>query len=94
MIDQRQCRRCGGEAIRVVHVNPRGKELRLTPYWVTLGVSMILLIGSFFGIYGSAENHLVLALPGLVLVVVSIGWLILVARMPKRFRCKNAHSWQ
>lgn len=55
---------------------------------------MILLIGSFFGIYGSAENHLVLALPGLVLVVVSIGWLILVARMPKRFRCKNAHSWQ
>ena len=94
MGDQRRCRRCGGEAIRVVRVNAKGREFRLGMYWFVLGVSMFLLIGSFFGLYGPSRNHLLLALPGFILVVVSVLCLILVARMPKRFQCENAHTWQ
>jgi hypothetical protein len=94
MGDQRRCSRCGREAIRVAHVNSKGKEFRLGMYWVVLGVSLFLLIGSFFGLYGPGQNHLVLALPGLLLVLISVLCLVLVARMPKRFQCENAHTWQ
>lgn len=94
MTDQRQCSRCGHYAVRIVHVNARGRELRLGMYWFILAVSLFLLIGSFFGLYGTSQNHLALALPGLVLVAVSVLCLVLVARMPKKFQCDNAHTWQ
>ena|SRR5947209_4474731 len=94
MVDQRRCRRCGHNAVRVVHVNARGREFTLGMYWLILGVSLFLLIGSFFGLYGTSQNHLVLALPGLILVTVSVLCLVLVARMPKKFQCDNAHTWQ
>ena len=94
MKDSNRCRTCGSPAIRVVHVNARGRELTLGMYWVALGVSLFLLIGSFFGLYGPSQNHFALALPGLILVLVSVLCLVLVARMPKKFRCENAHTWQ
>jgi hypothetical protein len=92
--DSQRCRTCGRPAVRVVRVNARGRELSPGMYWVALAVSLFLLIGSFFGLYGPGNNHLVLALPGLILVAVSLACLILVFRMPKRFRCENAHTWE
>lgn len=94
MEEPKRCRYCGGYAVRVVRVNSKGRELRFGMYWFILGFSMFLLIGSFFGLYGNAQNHLVLALPGLILVMVSVLCLILVARMPRKFQCKNSHTWQ
>lgn len=94
MEDPRRCRTCGRYAVRVVRVNSRGKELRFGMYWVILGVSLFLLVGSFLGLYGPSQNHLLLALPGLILVAVSVLSLILVSRMPKKFQCENAHTWQ
>ena len=92
--DLERCRICGRPAVRVVHVNPRGRELTPGMGWVVLGVSLFLLVGSFFGLYGPSQNHLLLALPGLILVAVAVLSLLLVARMPKRFRCENAHTWE
>jgi hypothetical protein len=90
----KQCPYCGGNAVRIVHVNPRGRELKFGIFWVFFGFSLLILIGSFFGSYGSSGNQLVLALPGLILVATSVFFLILVARMPKRFRCENSHTWE
>lgn len=92
--DPKRCRTCGRPAVRVVRMNARGRTVTPGMYWVVLGVSLFLLIGSFFGLYGSGNNHFVLALPGLVLVAVSVLCLVLVFRMPRRFQCENAHTWE
>jgi hypothetical protein len=94
MEDPKLCPRCGGSAIRVVHVNPRGREIRFGIFWVFFGFSLLILIGSFFGSYGNSGNYLVAALPGLILVTTSVFFLILVARMPRRFKCGNSHTWE
>jgi len=89
----KKCRYCGSKEIRIVRVNPRGREATFTPFWVFLGFSLLILIASFLGAYGSG-NHLVSAVPGLILVLTSVFCLFLVARMPKKFKCKNAHIWE
>ncbi len=92
MEDQKRCPKCGHNAVRVRHVNPRGKELSSWPIWLFFGVSILILASSFFGSYGSSGN-LVFALPGFILVLVAIFYLFLLSRMPKRFRCDNSHTW-
>jgi hypothetical protein len=94
MEDPKQCPYCGHDAVRVVHVNAQGRELRFGFFWVFFGLSLLILIGSFFGSYGNSGNHLVSALPGIILVVISVLYMILIARMPRRFRCENAHTWE
>ncbi|SRR6266702_7157197 len=94
MEDPKLCPTCGRNAVRVVHVNPRGRELRSGFFWLFFGLSLVILIASFFGSYGNSGNHLVTALPGLILVFISVFYLFLLTRMPKRFRCENAHTWE
>lgn len=94
MEDPKLCPKCGHNAVRIVHVNPKGRELRSWAVWLFFGVSMLILISSFFGSYGNTGNHLVYALPGLILVLVAIFYLFLFFRLPKRFRCDNAHTWE
>lgn len=89
----KKCRYCGSKEIRIVRVNPRGREVTLTPFWVFLGFSLLILISSFFGSYGSG-NHLLTAIPGLILVLTSVLCFLFVARMPKKFKCKNSHLWE
>ena len=89
-----QCRYCGSKTVRIVRVNSKGREVTFTAFWIFLGFSMLILISSFFGAYGNSGNHLVLALPGLILVLTSALCLLLVARMPKKFRCENSHMWE
>ena len=94
MKDPKLCPYCGRDAVRSVHVNAQGRELRFGFFWVFFGFSLLILIGSFFGSYGNSGNHLVFALPGIILVVTSVFCMILVSRMPRRFRCENAHTWE
>ena len=76
-----------------MRVNSRGREVALVPFLVFLGLSLLILVGSFLGAYGSS-NHLVSAVPGLILVLTSGFCLFFVARMPKKFKCKNSHVWE
>jgi hypothetical protein len=94
MEDPKRCPKCGHNAVRVKRVNPKGRELGSGFIWLFFGLSVLILISSFFGSYGSSGNHLVFALPGLVLVLVAIFYLFLFSRMPKRFRCDNSHTWE
>lgn len=94
MVDPKMCPKCGHNAVRIVRVNPRGKELRSGFIWLFFGLSVLILISSFFGSYGTSGNHLVYALPGLILVLVAVFYLILFFRLPKRFRCDNSHTWE
>ena len=89
-----QCRYCGSKAVRIVRVNSRGREVTFIPFWVFLGLSVLILISSFFETYGNSSNHLLTAIPGLILVLTSVFCLMLVARMPKKFKCNNSHVWQ
>jgi hypothetical protein len=93
MENPKRCPKCGHDAVRVRHVNPRGVELSSWPIWLFFGVSILILIGSFFGTYGTSGNHLLYALPGIVLVLVAIFYLFLFSRMPKRYRCDYSHTW-
>jgi hypothetical protein len=90
----KKCGYCESKAVRIVRVNSKGREVTFTVFWVFLGFSMLILISSFFGAYGNSSNHLVLALPGLILVLTSVFCLLLVARMPKKFKCENSHTWE
>jgi hypothetical protein len=94
MEDPKLCPKCGHNAVSIRHVNPRGRELRSWAIWLFFGVSVFILISSFFGLYGYSGNHLVTALPGLVLVLIAVFYLFLFSRMPKRFRCDNSHTWE
>jgi hypothetical protein len=94
MEDPKRCPKCGHSAVRVRHVNPRGIEIKTWPIWLFLGVSVLIFAGSFFGSYGTSGNQLVLALPGLILVLVAIFYLYLFSRMPRRYRCDNSHTWE
>ncbi len=93
MEDPKRCPKCGHNAVRVRRVNPKGRELGSSFIWLFFGLSLLIFISSFFGIYGASGNRLVTAIPGLVLVLVAIFYLFLFSRMPKRFRCDNAHTW-
>jgi len=93
MEDPNRCPKCGHKAVRVRRVNPKGRELGSAFIWLFFGVSVLILISSFFGSYGTAGNHLTFALPGIVLVLVAFFYLFLFSRMPKRFRCDNSHTW-
>ena len=88
-----QCRYCESKKIKMVRVNARGREVTFIPFWIFLGCSILILIASFFGAYGSG-NHLLSAVPGLILVLTSILCLFFVARMPKKFKCANSHIWE
>jgi hypothetical protein len=88
------CRYCESKEIRIVRVNPRGREVTFIPFWVFLGLSLLILISSFFGTYGNSSNHLITAIPGLILVLTAVFCLLLVARMPKKFKCNNSHVWE
>ena len=97
MEDPKRCPKCGHNAVRVRRVNLKGNEIGLGPLiagWIFFGVSVVILISSFFGLYGTSGNHLVTAIPGLVLVLVAVFYLYLFSRMPKRYRCDNAHTWE
>lgn len=94
MEDPKRCPKCGHNSVRVRRVNPRGRELSTWPIWLFFGLSVLILISSFFGSYGSSGNHLVFALPGLVLVLVAIFYLFLFSRMTKRYTCDNKHTWE
>jgi hypothetical protein len=94
MEDPKRCPKCGHNAVRVKRVNPKGRELGSGFIWLFFGLSVLILISSFFGSYGSSGNHLVFALPGFILVLVAIFYLFLFSRMPKRFRCDNSHTWE
>ena len=89
----KKCRYCGSKEIRFVRVNSRGREVALMPFLVFLGLSLLILVGSFLGTYGSG-NHLVTAVPGLILVLTAILCLLFIARMPKKFKCANSHIWE
>jgi hypothetical protein len=96
MEDPKRCPKCGHNAVRVRRVNLKGNEIGLAPLiagWIFFGLSVLILIGSFFGSYGNASNHLVSAIPGIILVLVAVFYLFLFSRMRKRFRCDNAHTW-
>jgi hypothetical protein len=93
MEDPKQCPKCGHKAVRVRYVNPKGREITSWPIWLFFAVSVLILMGSFFGSYGDAGNHLVTAIPGIILVLIAAFYLFLFSRMPKRFRCDNAHTW-
>jgi len=93
MEEPNRCPKCGHKAVRVRRVNPKGRELGSGFIWLFFGLSVLILISSFFGSYGTSGNHLVYALPGIILVLVAIFYLFLFSRMPKRFTCDNAHTW-
>ena len=93
MEDPKQCPECGHNAVRVRHVNPKGIEIRSWAIWLFFALSIVILIGSFFGSYGTSGNHLITAIPGIILVLVAIFFLFVFSRMPKRYRCDNAHTW-
>lgn len=93
MEDPKKCPKCGHNAVRVRRVNPQGRELGSVFIWLFFAVSLLIFISSFFGLYGTSGNHLVTALPGIILLLVAIFYLYIFSRMPKRFRCDNAHSW-
>ena len=54
MEDPKLCPECGHNAVRVRRVNPKGIELRSWALWLFFGVSVLILIGSFFGTYGTS----------------------------------------
>ena len=93
MEDPKRCPKCGHDAVRVRRLNPKGREIATWPIWLFFGVSVLILISSFFGSYGTSGNQFAFALPGIVLVSVAIFYLYLFSRMPKRFRCDNSHTW-
>ena len=93
MEDPKLCPECGHNAVRIRRVNPKGIELRSWALWLFFGVSVLILIGSFFGTYGTSGNYLVTAIPGIILVLIAVFFIYLFSRMPKRFRCDNSHSW-
>ena len=71
MEDPKRCPKCGHNAVRVRRVNPKGRELGSGFIWLFFGVSVLILIGSFFGSYGDSGSHLPSAIPGIVLVLVA-----------------------
>jgi len=89
----KKCRYCGSKTIKTVRVNAKGREVTFTPFWVFLCFSILILIASFLGAYGSG-NHLVTAVPGLILILTAVLCLLFVARMPKKFKCANSHIWE
>ena len=93
MEDPKRCPKCGHNAVRVKRVNPKGRELGSGFIWLFFGVSLLILIGSFFGSYGDSGSHFAFALPGIVLVLVACFYLFLFSRMPKRYRCDKSHTW-
>jgi hypothetical protein len=93
MEDPKRCPKCGHNAVRFRRVNPRGIEIRSWPIWLFFGVSVLILIGSFFGTYGTGRSQFIYAIPGLILVLVAIFYIYLFSRMPKRYTCDNAHTW-
>lgn len=93
MEDPKRCPKCGHSAVRTRRVNPKGRELRSGFIWLFLALSIVILIASFFGSYGSTGNPLVTALPGIVLVLIAVFYLFLFSKMPKRYSCDNAHTW-
>ncbi len=93
MKDPKRCPKCGHKAVRVRRVNPKGRELGSFAIWLFFALCVVILIASFFGLYGSSTNHLLTTLPGVVLVLVAIFYLYLFSRMPKRYRCDKAHTW-
>jgi hypothetical protein len=96
MEDPKRCPKCGHKAECVRRVNPKGNELGLGPIiagWILFVLSVVILISSFFGLYGTGGNQLLYALPGIILVLVAVFYLYLFSRMPKRYRCDNAHTW-
>ena len=94
MEDPKLCPKCGHNAVRTVRLNPRGKEVRVGFIWLFFGLSVLILISSFFGSYGVSGNHLLYALPGIILLLVAIFYLFLFSRLPRRFRCDNSHTWE
>ena len=58
MEDPKRCPKCGHNAVRVRRVNPKGRELGSGFIWLFFGVSVLILISSFFGSYGTSGNHL------------------------------------
>jgi hypothetical protein len=96
MEDPKRCPKCGHNAMQVRRVNLKGNEIGVIPLiavWIFFVISVLLLISSFFGSYGTSGNHLLYALPGVILVLVAVFCLYLFSRMPKRFRCDKAHTW-
>ncbi len=93
MEDSKQCPKCGHNAVRVRRVNPKGREITSWAIWLFFGVSVLILITSFFGSYGTSDDHLRYAIPGLILVMIAVFFLFLFSRMPKRYRCDNSHTW-
>jgi len=96
MEDPKRCPKCGHNAVRVRRMNLKGNEIGLVPLiagWIFFGLSVLILIGSFFGSYGTSGNRLVTAIPGIILILIAVFYLFLFSRMPKRFRCDNAHTW-
>ncbi len=93
MEDPKQCPECGHNAVRVKRVNPNGRELGSFAIWLFFGLSIVIFFASFFGLYGPYANRLLTAIPGIILVLIATFFLFLFSKMPKRYRCDNAHTW-